>query len=210
MTLHFIKNLQVNESDPLPKYICIGCWKKVADFHEFHQKVSQAQTIYLSKLVKEEQDNNFVEDQTELEIPDYDFLCAEDIDHLDSLELVKQEQYVNGDTQIAEKNLQFKRATSMEPINEYSDLESLTEGICSDDFLKNDSDIVGNGKNKKKTSVARSAPTKRITRSCADYENAEKSKLLPLCIETQRHQLKYTCDICKKKIATKHKLKVNK
>lgn len=213
MTLYFIKNLQVNESDPLPKYICIGCWTKVADFHEFHQKVSEAQTIYLSKLIKEEQDNNFVEDQSELEIPVYDFLCAEDTDHLDSLELVKQEQYINEDTQIVEKNLQNNRATSMEPINEYPDLGTLTEEICSEefndfDFIKNDSDTIENGKKKKKTSVARSISTKRITRSCANYENAKKSKLLPLCIETQRHQVKFTCDICQKKIASKHKLKV--
>lgn len=178
--------MQISESDALPKYICIDCWSKIADFHEFHQRVREAQTKYLIQLVKQEQDNNFVEirDQSEFETDDFD-----------SLEQVKREPHnENENTQITGKYSQIECGTLMEPINKQNDSETLIEietksiimGIHDktfDDFdlKRNYSDTIDDG-NKK------------------DDENTKRSKLF---------RGKYTCDICRAKISTKEKLKVS-
>lgn len=51
---------KVCESDPLPKFVCLDCWKYIDSFHEFHEKVHAAQDNYLRELIKCEQENNFV------------------------------------------------------------------------------------------------------------------------------------------------------
>lgn len=50
----------MNESDPLPKLVCLDCWRQIDNFHEFHEKVHAAQDSYLKELIKREQENNFV------------------------------------------------------------------------------------------------------------------------------------------------------
>lgn len=53
------------ESDPLPNYVCMECWKKVESFDEFHTSVQTAQARYLSDLVKYEQETNHFVDVLE-------------------------------------------------------------------------------------------------------------------------------------------------
>ncbi|KAG4072165.1 hypothetical protein HA402_015664 [Bradysia odoriphaga] len=70
---------EVSQLDPLPKYVCIDCWTKIKNFHTFHRDVHAAQTKYLSELVKQEQDNNFVEIQEHSDQDqDSDFMCSSD------------------------------------------------------------------------------------------------------------------------------------
>lgn len=43
---------QLNETDNLPKWICLDCWIKSKYFHEFYNAVATAKNIYLTNLVK--------------------------------------------------------------------------------------------------------------------------------------------------------------
>lgn len=42
----------MNRSDALPKWICVDCWEKTEDFHNFHRSVRNAQAEYLEQVVK--------------------------------------------------------------------------------------------------------------------------------------------------------------
>lgn len=42
----------MNEADTLPKYVCMVCWQKVDDFHQFHRSVQDAQEVYLKSKIK--------------------------------------------------------------------------------------------------------------------------------------------------------------
>lgn len=57
----FVCNLKVSETDPLPKHICLDCWKQIDSFHVFHENVQVAQTNYLKQLIKCERENHFIE-----------------------------------------------------------------------------------------------------------------------------------------------------
>lgn len=52
---------KVSETDPLPKHVCLDCWKLCDNFHEFHERVHVAQAEYLKKLIKSERENHFIE-----------------------------------------------------------------------------------------------------------------------------------------------------
>lgn len=54
------KLFKVSELDPLPKHICLECWTKVDQFHEFHERIHAAQANYLNQLAKYERENNFI------------------------------------------------------------------------------------------------------------------------------------------------------
>lgn len=45
---------QVIEGDILPKFLCLNCWTKSSDFHEFYNVVDEAKCIYLSNSVEEQ------------------------------------------------------------------------------------------------------------------------------------------------------------
>lgn len=51
----------MSETDPLPKHICLDCWKQIDSFNHFHEKVHVAQTNYLKQLIKCERENHFIE-----------------------------------------------------------------------------------------------------------------------------------------------------
>lgn len=57
----FILNWKVSETDPLPKYVCLDCWKQIDSFNQFHEKVHVAQTNYLKQRIKCERENHFIE-----------------------------------------------------------------------------------------------------------------------------------------------------
>lgn len=57
---------KVSETDPLPKHVCLDCWKLCDSFHEFHENVHVAQTSYLKQLIKCERENHFIEIPTHL------------------------------------------------------------------------------------------------------------------------------------------------
>lgn len=57
----------------------MDCWTKIENFHIFHRNVHAAQTKYLSELVKQEQENNFVEIQEQSDHDqDSDYMCSGD------------------------------------------------------------------------------------------------------------------------------------
>lgn len=58
----------MNESDLLPKQVCIECWTRIDNFHEFHAQVLDAQANYLDDLIKYEQENNFVDLQKPIDV----------------------------------------------------------------------------------------------------------------------------------------------
>lgn len=54
-------SFQVLENDDLlPKFVCVQCWAKLADFHEFYKAVDVARNAYFNNRVKEEVPN-FIE-----------------------------------------------------------------------------------------------------------------------------------------------------
>lgn len=81
---------KVCKSDPLPNHVCIDCWTKLEQFHEFHQSVHTAQANYLSRIVKNEQENgnNDVLDALHLNIDD------ESIDPIANVCLVEEENAI--------------------------------------------------------------------------------------------------------------------
>lgn len=61
MDVSFELSFQVLENDGLlPKFVCVHCWAKLADFHEFYKAVDVARNAYFKKSVKEEIPN-FIE-----------------------------------------------------------------------------------------------------------------------------------------------------
>lgn len=56
---------QVIESDPLPNQVCIECWTKIENFHDFYTSIQTAQARYLSDLVKYERETNHFVDVLE-------------------------------------------------------------------------------------------------------------------------------------------------
>lgn len=46
---------QINETDSLPKSVCIDCWNKIEDFHKFHRFVQSSQAQYLKNIGKHDQ-----------------------------------------------------------------------------------------------------------------------------------------------------------
>lgn len=56
---HFNFTFQVHEyGDHLPKFVCLYCWTKLANFHEFYNKVNAAKYTYVSKCVKIDEPNH--------------------------------------------------------------------------------------------------------------------------------------------------------
>lgn len=67
---------QVSENDALPKTVCIDCWHKTEEFHEFHRFVKSAQTNYLNNTIKIESLEEFelVNVQTDVGIKPMNFV----------------------------------------------------------------------------------------------------------------------------------------
>lgn len=67
----------MNESDLLPKQVCIECWTRINKFHEFYEDVLSEQAIYLNDLVKYEHVDLSKPDQVDATIEQMDTLYYE-------------------------------------------------------------------------------------------------------------------------------------
>lgn len=77
----------MSETDLLPKQICVDCWTKIENFHNFREKVHAAQALYLEELVKYEQESHFVEVMEPVHInvgDEHDEHCNDGWDSVDS------------------------------------------------------------------------------------------------------------------------------
>lgn len=80
----------MTESDPLPNHVCIECWTKIENFHDFYASVRAAQARYLSDLVKYEAESNHFVDVFEPVDLNIDTSNAEPVD---VLTLMNDEQH---------------------------------------------------------------------------------------------------------------------
>ncbi|XP_055318195.1 transcription factor grauzone-like [Sitodiplosis mosellana] len=86
---------EVIEADPLPNHVCMECWTKIDNFHEFHTSVQTAQARYLNDFVKYERETNHFVDVLEPIHLNIDTATVEPIDVLAS---VNEEQNVEYET----------------------------------------------------------------------------------------------------------------
>lgn len=194
----------------MPNYICIECWTKTADFHQFYQKVIEAQTKYLilSKVLKKEQDDDFVkiQERSEFAVADYDSMFPEDDEHFNSFDEVNEGEQAN------ERHTEDVDVSPTESIEDEYDLKTLdeieaTSNNSSCDKLIDDFDLEENKgeiieKVKMKTVVI------RLTRCRSDDNGSNDSKLLSSTIRKRKRTQNAICDYCQTEISTKYRLKV--
>lgn len=187
----------------MPNYICIECWTKTADFHQFYQQVIEAQTKYLSIALKEEQDDDFVkiQERSEFAVADYDSVFPEDDEHFSSFDEVNEDEQVN------ERHTEDIDVSPKGSIKDEYDLKALEEigatsnnSSCDKIMEENNDDIIE--KLKMKTVVI------RLTRCHSDDNGANDSKLLSSTTRKRKRPEKVICDYCQTEMSTKYRLKV--
>lgn len=132
----------MSDTDPLPKIVCLECWTKIADFHEFYQKIHTAQANYLSELVKSEQENHFID----VSVPHIECSEIESIDELYSLNGGQNESTIKieyDNTKVDFSPFEISEASNKIDIELPDDGDALQEDTFAEEQSE-DENLVGN------------------------------------------------------------------
>ncbi|XP_031623262.1 zinc finger protein 62-like [Contarinia nasturtii] len=182
---------EIDETDPLPKHVCLDCWTIVDRFHQFISKVQHTQAKYLSNIVKvEEPENHIVEPYNHdiLEPIHFEAVAPSTSDTLGNLILIDEGE----------------NKTKVKIEYDISKNESVPV------FIEEDSTPIGNVEVENTEAIEDDI---NDVKSSEPRENTDNSDDEPMDIVYERPKTRYhtykkelICDICTMVICTKQKL----